>query len=405
MICSRVPRLMLTITGTLESKQYCPECPWCDATPRSLRSHRLADDFVHFKSENPQYERYRPLFEISPTLSSYTLNNRDPFPTSLREHGSEIPNAPSLGLATLGTRDVTRPGLPPTSCGNRILISRCGTLQKSVVNKLGTQTTNRGGRPVTHEAYAGISVDQSEVKGEVGTGSKESTGSEALSSNGNTSSSSISPIPKLRLVSGLSRRELPPPDLLDVELPRLDAKETSLPESFISKADSESDGECLATRYLPNSREEQASCRRSSTSLTLEACALSLEDPEPADNLSPTFDPKWTAQLTDHAGPRGSVSSSTTISKSATDFATNSATNSSLSNQSSKRARNNNDGPPSDGEDNPPGQSRLNLRRPQNSDANLKLACPFRKHDPGKYNLSSYRICATTPWESIMRLK
>jgi hypothetical protein len=116
--------------------------------------------------------------------------------------------------------------------------------------------------------------------------------------------------------------------------------------------------------------------------------------------FQPSSSSSWLSEPL-HAGPGGSVSSSTTISKSATD----SATNSSLSNQGSKRSRNNDYEPSSDGEDDPTGQPRLNLHKPQNSDASLKLACPFRKHDPRKYNLGSYRICAITPWENIARLK
>jgi hypothetical protein len=396
-----VPGLNFIIIGNLESKQYCPECPWCDATPRSLRSHRLADDWLCFKSENPRYEQDGPFFETSSTLSSYALSDRDPFPTPVREPSPEIHNPPSLRLTTLRTRDATRLGLPSTSCGDGILISRCDTVQSSAISKLCTGPTSRSGISVAHETYAGTLVDQSKDKEEAEKGPKENIGSGATGSGGHASSSLIPPIARLPLVSGISRRVLPPSDLLGVEHAGSGIKETSLPGSFTSSADSESDGECLATRYLPDNLEQRTSYRSPSTLSALDACPLSLGGSESAENSFPTFDPKWVAQLTDRAGPRGSVSSSTTMSKSAAD----SATNSSLSNQGPKRSRNNDGGPSSDGEDDAPGQPRLNLRRPQNSDASLKLACPFRKHDPGKYNLGSYRICATTPWESIMRLK
>lgn len=121
------------------------------------------------------------------------------------------------------------------------------------------------------------------------------------------------------------------------------------------------------------------------------------------DNFFPTFDSEWMAKLTGHTGPRGSVSTSTTISKSAI----NSTTNSSLCNQGSKRLWNNDEGPPADGDDDSLEQPRLNQPRHQDPDASLKLACPFRKYDPRKYNFgdSRYRTCATTPWESITPLK
>lgn len=35
----------------------------------------------------------------------------------------------------------------------------------------------------------------------------------------------------------------------------------------------------------------------------------------------------------------------------------------------------------------------------------LRLACPFQKHDPKKYNAPNYRSCASTGWDSISRVK
>jgi hypothetical protein len=35
----------------------------------------------------------------------------------------------------------------------------------------------------------------------------------------------------------------------------------------------------------------------------------------------------------------------------------------------------------------------------------LRLACPFQKHDPKKYNPPNYRSCASTGWDSISRVK
>lgn len=35
----------------------------------------------------------------------------------------------------------------------------------------------------------------------------------------------------------------------------------------------------------------------------------------------------------------------------------------------------------------------------------VQLACPFRKHDPGKYNLPGYFNCASSPYQSISHVK
>jgi len=33
------------------------------------------------------------------------------------------------------------------------------------------------------------------------------------------------------------------------------------------------------------------------------------------------------------------------------------------------------------------------------------FACPWRKHNPAKYNVHDHKQCATTPWRNIARLK
>jgi hypothetical protein len=35
----------------------------------------------------------------------------------------------------------------------------------------------------------------------------------------------------------------------------------------------------------------------------------------------------------------------------------------------------------------------------------LKLACPFRKHDRLKYSLHDFPVCALSSWDTIARLK
>ena len=34
-----------------------------------------------------------------------------------------------------------------------------------------------------------------------------------------------------------------------------------------------------------------------------------------------------------------------------------------------------------------------------------RFACPFRKHDPGRYSMHSHRVCALSSWDSIARVK
>jgi hypothetical protein len=34
-----------------------------------------------------------------------------------------------------------------------------------------------------------------------------------------------------------------------------------------------------------------------------------------------------------------------------------------------------------------------------------KFACPYRKHDPRKYTIRSWRVCALTPLDSVSRVK
>lgn len=45
-------------------------------------------------------------------------------------------------------------------------------------------------------------------------------------------------------------------------------------------------------------------------------------------------------------------------------------------------------------------------RRPASSLADSpQFSCPFRKHDPEKYNIHSHRVCALTGWDTIARVK
>jgi hypothetical protein len=55
--------------------------------------------------------------------------------------------------------------------------------------------------------------------------------------------------------------------------------------------------------------------------------------------------------------------------------------------------------------DGSPSRPRKYLTPPNTSIPAAKFACPFRKHDPGKYSIHIHRVCSLTPWDSLARLK
>lgn len=136
----------------------------------------------------------------------------------------------------------------------------------------------------------------------------------------------------------------------------------------------------------------------------MEARAMSIVRQALVDQVMsalPVFNPKWAADFTSNTGS-GDNSSTSSITPKPNKH---SASNSSSSNNDRKRSWDNEDDPPAGGNDGPPDPLRSNPRKPQDLHVGLKLACPFRKHNPEKYNLHDYRVCATKPWDSISRLK
>lgn len=113
------------------------------------------------------------------------------------------------------------------------------------------------------------------------------------------------------------------------------------------------------------------------------------------------FDSKWTANLTNHAGDKGSASNSTPTPSSSTLHKHNTP----LTDYGRKRSWKDEGNPPTDGDGEPPEGSELNPRKPQDPRRIPKLACPFRKHDAEKYNQDDYLACVTRYWLSISRLK
>jgi hypothetical protein len=183
---------------------------------------------------------------------------------------------------------------------------------------------------------------------------------------------------KPRVVSNLSQPKFPSPNILELSHLALAVEDSSPKGSFNSDTDSQSDGEWLDGRAL----------------------GIALQISEQHD-LGATFDSKWIANFTNHAGHQGSASTSTTASKSAK----HSASTSSSSHHSHKHVLLNHGDYPADEDDDPPERPGLDLSNPEDLGNSVKLVCPFFKHDPRKYNPIDYHTCATTSWKFIKHLK
>jgi hypothetical protein len=114
------------------------------------------------------------------------------------------------------------------------------------------------------------------------------------------------------------------------------------------------------------------------------------------------YDRTWTAKVSNYAG---NANNSCSNSVSTLNSTTTSSGNQSSSRISRKRSRGSEDGCTSDADENNSQSSRSNSRNRQSPKHGLKLACPFRKHDPLKYNLHDYPICALSSWNTIARVK
>lgn len=115
------------------------------------------------------------------------------------------------------------------------------------------------------------------------------------------------------------------------------------------------------------------------------------------------YDQTWTAKVASHAGAEhnsyfnsGSISNSTSAKL---------AENNVSSTTNRKRSRESDDGSTSDGDDNGSEHPRPNPGKRQAKENQLRQACPFRKHDPSKFSLHDYPICALSSWNTISRVK
>jgi hypothetical protein len=56
-------------------------------------------------------------------------------------------------------------------------------------------------------------------------------------------------------------------------------------------------------------------------------------------------------------------------------------------------------------DENSDGSKRPTKRIKSESETPLRLACPFWKKDPRKYNIHEHRVCASRAWDSVSRVK
>lgn len=297
---------------------------------------------------------------------------------TVAETSPELSSSISLGIGTLHIQDNTNQGWPLTPCQDGSCKSSKKYLQETAASLTCTLAAPHDTGPVARGAGSDVQTDDSEVKKAVGEGDHDNLDLEK------PLNELISlPLDKRPpFVSEASAPEVPPlNNILELNHLASAVEDASSQGSPMSDTDSDSDGVWLARRAL--------------------AVAWQASDQHDMTTF-PTFDSKWTAKFTNHTGHKGSASTSTTP---ASKSARHSASTSSSSHNSRKRSLGNDVGDPADGDDEPPERPRFYLPEPQDLVGSVKLACPFLKHDPGKYNPSDYHNCATTPWGSIDRLK
>jgi hypothetical protein len=113
------------------------------------------------------------------------------------------------------------------------------------------------------------------------------------------------------------------------------------------------------------------------------------------------FDQKWKAQANQCAGnsPTSSGESS------AHDNPENICSSTSQSTFSVKRQKSSDDELPDENGNKKP-RRQTNFSGPSKGlNSQGRFACPFRKHDPQKYNMYNRRVCALTHWDTIARVK
>jgi hypothetical protein len=110
------------------------------------------------------------------------------------------------------------------------------------------------------------------------------------------------------------------------------------------------------------------------------------------------FDQGWSANVTKCTGKTPTSSASQGAFQSFVG-------SSSSSNGSYKRQRDDGGFPPDENDDGTPRRLKPRVTSPKDRETILKLACPFRKHDPRTYGVQNYRSCALSSWDTVARVK
>lgn len=88
-----------------------------------------------------------------------------------------------------------------------------------------------------------------------------------------------------------------------------------------------------------------------------------------------------------------------------TRMTSSSASNATSAGDNRKRRRDGDDNSADESDGEGPDRRRKKSLRPQDAKDHIKLACPYRKHNPRKYNLTDWSSCAVSGYTSIARVK
>jgi hypothetical protein len=110
------------------------------------------------------------------------------------------------------------------------------------------------------------------------------------------------------------------------------------------------------------------------------------------------FNQNWEAQITQCPAEYSSTSRGGKGSRKLVD-------NTSTPSSQQKRQRSQDEDSADESGSKKPRRRRGGPRPPSELDSLSRFACPFRKHDPQRYNIHSHRVCALTSWDTIARVK
>lgn len=351
-------------------------------------------------------------YTFRPTSSS-AMNVQSQFPILLSysrldlktvEPSAEPSGSPELGLATLHIHDNIALDVPLNP--HNVSTSKSGDvyLPGTIASTTDTPIAGHDARSVTQCLNYDVDIGDPAKKEETGVDDYADRHLDLNPSPPNLVSGSPRSTTSGQCHTNVTRMEARHVDFLKLSYTYADVEDDSLQGSFILDTDSDRDGNWVPGRYqpgLPSGQEIQDSV---TAVPILDSHAFPITRPasEQTPVGFPTADLRWITAFTTHAGYGGSASTTTDTSK----CVGQSASSLSFSNNSLKHSFGKQGGPPPGGNDKPPDRQSSKSYDPQRLDSSVKLACPFRKHNPSKYGLwdTRYNICARTPL-NINRLK